>query len=526
MQPALSALTLACLTCLAAAAQGQETASTSRITQVTVYPGSATVQRTLQVPAGARQAVFACLPAGLDAQTLQITAPSGVNVGELSVRQQPRALIPGCADPQHRRIRALEDQIAALQAESQGLEQSAGWLNRYTQPTGAAQIAATSDALRRTGQSVAQRQHQIAREQEALEAQLKPLQADQQRTAGAGSQASTVQVTLSAPQGGTLQLRYQVRGPGWQPGYRATLDVEAQRVRLERTAMVAQSSGEDWPDVPLTLSTGQPNAAANGPLPRPWRISEAQPAPPAPVMPAPAAAPMARMSKSMERAGAVADAAPAVSFDASVFEDSHATQFVLPQRITVPSSGDKVTLALGEQNLDAGVTVRTTPALDPAAYLVASFALPEGVWPAGAVTLYRDGTYVGSSRLNAQAVAQSGLGFGRDERVEVRNLPAQKMEGSTGLMGNRQQRHVQNTWEVRNQHRTPIALQVLDAAPVAEQQDIRVESRYTPQPTSTHWNNQPGSVLWERTVPAGATERIAVEHTISWPEAMRLNERR
>lgn len=519
---ALTASSLLVLLGLSAVALAQD----SRITQVTVYPGSATVQRSLQLPARAQQATFSCLPAGLDVQSLQVTAPAGVAVGELSVRQQPREFSTGCRNPSQSRIRELEDRIAALQAEAQGLEHSSGWLNRFAQPAAANSIRATADALRQTGQSVALRQHQITREQEALQAQLQPLQADQERTAGNGSQASTVQITLSAPQGGTLQLSYQVRGPGWQPGYRATLDVEAQRVRLERTALVAQSSGEDWRDVPLTLSTGQPNAAANGPLPRPWRISEAPPLPPAPVMPAPAAAPTARMSKSMERAGAVADAAPAASFDASVFEGSHATQFVLPQRITVPSSGDKVTLALGQHTLDARVAVRTTPAQDLSAYLVASFALPEGVWPAGAVTLYRDGTYVGQSRLSTSTVATTGLGFGRDERIEVRSLPAQKMESRTGLFNGRQQRHVQNAWEIRNQHRNAISLQVLDAAPVSEQQDIRVESRYTPQPTSTQWNQQPGSVLWERTVPAGATERIATEHTISWPEGMRLNERR
>lgn len=512
---------LACLLLCSGVAQAQD----SRITQVTVYPGSATVQRTLNVPAGARQAVFACLPAGLDAQSLQVTAPAGMAVGELAVRQQPRELIAGCGHPQQARIRALEDQIAALQAESQGLEQAGGWLNRFTQPTGAAQIAATADALRRTGQSVAQRQHQIAREQEALQAQLSPLQADQQRTGGSQGQASTVQVTLSAPQGGTLQLRYQVRGTGWQPGYRATLEVERQRVRLERTALVAQNSGEDWRDVPLTLSTGQPNAAASGPLPRPWRIAQAQPEMPMAPMPAPTAAPVARMSKSMARAE-VADAAPEVSFDASVFEGSHATTFQLPQRISVPSNGEQVTLALGEQQLDAQVTVRTTPALDPTAYLIASFALPEGVWPTGPVRLYRDGAYVGASRLNSEAVAQTGLGFGRDERVQVRALPTEKMQGQTGFTGSRQQRVEQRAWEVRNSHRTPVALQVLDAAPVAEQQDIRVQSHYSPVPTRTDWNQQPGSVLWERTLAAGASERFSAEHTISWPNDMRLREQR
>ena len=244
-------------------------------------------------------------------------------------------------------------------------------------------------------------------------------------------------------------------------------------------------------------------------------------------MAAPLASANLRSSKAMERAAPPAAPASApISFDARVFEGSHATEFVLPQRITVPSSGDKVTLALGEHRLDAKVVVRTTPAQDPSAYLIASLALPDGVWPNGMVTLYRDGTYVGQTRLQADQLASTGLGFGRDERVDVRRLPGQKMEGRTGLIGGRQQRQLQAAWEVRNRHSNPITLQVLDAAPVAEQQDIQVVSRYTPQPTSTRWNEQPGTVAWELTLPAGATEQMAAEHTISWPKDMRLQERR
>ena len=278
--------------------------------------------------------------------------------------------------------------------------------------------------------------------------------------------------------------------------------------------------------MPLTLSTGQPNAAASGPLPRPWRISEAQPAPPAPPMPAPVAAPMARMASSAEMAS-LAPAPEPASFDASVFEGSHATQFVLPQRVNVPSNGEQLSLTLGEQQLDAQVLVRSTPALDAHAYLIASFALPEtGVWPSGPIRLYRDGAYVGAGRLDAAQVAQTGLGFGRDERVQLHALPTEQTQGSTGFTGSRQQRVESRRWEVRNLHRTPVTLQLLDAAPVAEQQDIRVESRYSPQPASTRWNGQPGSVLWELALPPGTTQQISTEHRISWPQDMRLRERR
>ena len=49
----------------AVAALAQDTASpvTSRIARVTVYPGSATVERVARVPAGARSITLGCLPA-------------------------------------------------------------------------------------------------------------------------------------------------------------------------------------------------------------------------------------------------------------------------------------------------------------------------------------------------------------------------------------------------------------------------------------------------------------------------------
>ena len=506
---------------------GMSHAAASRITQVTLYPGSATVERSMQVPAGAQQVTFTCLPAGLDAQALQVTGASGINVGDITVREQPRSASLGCPKAEQSRIETIEERIATLQAEAKGLEFGNSWLNRFEQPANAAQIGATVDALRRSGQQSALRQHQIDKELEALEAELQSVQGTENRNAQS-SQASTVQITLSAPQGGSLNLRYLVTGPTWQPGYRATLNVEANRVKLERTAIVRQSTGEDWRDVPLLLSTGQPNAAANGPLPRPWRLTEAQPEPmmeamqaaPAPMAPAPA-----NRKRTLSRAASAN--AGLQDFTPEITEGGHATTFTLPQRMNIAANGTPVTLSLGEQQLDARVLVRTSPAQDPRTYLIASFTLPsEGVWPAGMVRLYRDGSYVGSSRLDASQVAETGLGFGLDERVQVRALPAQQTQSQKGLINSRNQRVVHNSWEIRNNHRTPIQLQVLDAAPVAEHTDIRVQSVYSPQPTTTSWREQPGSVMWEAPLAPQTAARFSAEHTLSWPADMRLREQR
>ena len=333
---------------------------------------------------------------------------------------------------------------------------------------------------------------------------------------------STVQVNLVAPQGGELRLSYQVRGPSWQPSYRAALDTGAQRLTLTRQALVAQSTGEDWDGVALRLSTGQPGAATQGPLPRPWRVGLAQPVPPAPAPPM--AAPMAR-ARVAAVAMETADAAPP-DFDVAVFDQGFATEFVVPQKITVPSNGERVTLTLGEQRQDAQLLLRSTPALDASAYLIAQSAVPPGVWPTGPASLWRDGAYVGAGRLDTAQLARQGLAFGRDELVTVRVEPPARQDGAGGFVGSRSERRVQRSYSVENRHRQAMPLQVLDAAPVSEHQDVRVESRYQPEPATRHWNAQPGTVAWEQPIAAGATLRFVADHVIGWPKDERLQDNR
>lgn len=51
--------------------------------RVTLYPGSATIERSAQVTAGARLLGVGGLPANFDTKTLQVQADKGVRVGQI-----------------------------------------------------------------------------------------------------------------------------------------------------------------------------------------------------------------------------------------------------------------------------------------------------------------------------------------------------------------------------------------------------------------------------------------------------------
>ena len=535
-------LALSCMTAaLTAQAQDGAFASAATVTvsgnkaaiaAVTLYPGIASVQRSVRIPAGTRQLVFECLPANIDPQSLQVSADAEVRIGDYKTLLQPRDMASkSCASPLDKQILALEDQLATINADEGAGKLVAEYLQNLTKPEettapAANQIAATSTALRNSSRENSLHAHQVMRQKQTLEEQLKPLLAERERTGATRGQVMKLSVQLATNNEASVQLTYQVRGPSWQPSYRAQLNADKGVIELERQALVAQTSGEDWSNVQLTLSTGQPTRNTQGRMPSPWVLDVQQPMVAA-VAPAPApSAPMSRSSKLMLTD--VAQEAALPQLDVSSINTAYNTQFSVPYKISVPSSGERVTLSLGRQSLSAQLLTRTAPAVEEAAYLIATISAPAGIWPAGPVALFRDAAFVGNGRLdfgNAQSLAQ-GLAFGRDEKIVVRNLPQDASTGRGGFINSNTQKQILQRYTVENRHDRAITLQVIDAAPISRNSKISVQSQYSPEPASTRWNQQNGMVAWQQSLAAGATAEFKAEHQIRYPDDVSVDERR
>lgn len=539
---ALVGALLALLTLSGALVQAAEPAS--RVTRVTVYPGVALVERSTRVAQGARQLVLPCLPANFDVQQLRLDADAGIRIGPVSAVTLPREQVPACnASVQDERIRTLEDQIAALGAESAGHDLALAYLktlapnandsaaSTVTSRSNAAptQIQATAETIRRLGQDALLQQQRLARQREALEQQLQPLLQERERLRSSRSQVRSVSVSLSASRDGEVRLRYEIGGPSWSPAYRATLDSTSRSVTLERLALVSQASGEDWQGVQLRLSTGSPRSAVTAPLPRAWQLAIAPPRPPA--APVAMAAPSPRMLAKSSDAADAEEAAPEPDFTVQTVQGEFSTEFEVPGTVDLASGRERVSFALGTQRLDARLRVRTSPAVQPAAYLVAELARPEGVWPDGPLQFWRGSQLVGASVWRASDSSPASrerlsLPFGRDELVRVQLNPNQQQQASAGFIGSRTERREQHVYLIENRHPTPIDLQVLEASPVSTDERISVTRQFNPAPTLDPWQDQPGVIAWEQSLAAGASTRLQADYSISWPKDSPLSERR
>ena len=511
-------------------------AAQSRIEQVTVYPGLAAVERSARVAAGARELVLNCLSPSFDMASLRVEGSEGLRIGPVSATNRPRAEVPECStSPLDARIRALEDRLAALDAEKGGHEFALGYLRALGTPAEGASAATRSGApaalpgvmagIQRAGQQTLAEQSRIAREREPIERELAPLRAERERAMQPSGEVRQVRIALAAPREGSVRLRYQVAGPTWAPSYRATLDAEAGTVELERLAQVSQRTGEDWTGVALRLSTGSPRGATSGPQPRRWELSLRPP--PAAVAAAPAAAMSARnFAPAMKAAQDGGGAEQPADFSVQVAQGEFATEFVVPGAVDVGSGAQRINFTLGSSKLPATVKVQTTPALDASAWLVAELAPPDGVWPDGPLQLLRGTQVAGQSVWRRGTREKLTLPFGRDEQVRVQVDPVPQKTASTGFISTRTERRVGRSYTVENLRRTAIGLEVLEATPVATDEQITVTRQFDPAPRPGNWQEQPGIVAWTTTLAPGQRARFTAEYVISYPKDLPVSEQR
>lgn len=491
----------------------------ARITQALVYPGGAEVQRVTAVAAGAQEAVFACIPNHYRGDAFTAQGLGGVRTGEVKVQAVPKEAAPECrGDPAlDGQIRQLEDQIARVQAERTGLDLVLGYLKGAGQGDvkGAGVQAATAESIRKQGVDALQQQIVLKRKAEDLTRQLQPLLLQRKAEGGEVGQWLRVTVQVQASQAGEVRLAGRTSRAGWEPHYRADLNSEAGRVQLERLAEVKQTTGESWRNVKLVLSTRQPDRAMAPGETEPWRLEQVQPMPQVRAMTAMAApAPKSDMLERVEVTGSrIDDALPSFASDFDL-------QFTVPGTSTVASGSERRKFLLDRTSWGVKLSTFVEPARQAQAFVLAVAPRPEGFFPSGPLELLRDGEFVGRAVLDLSAEAEQRLFFGPDDRVRVRVEPIRSGAGNAGFIGSRRTATVQRAYVVENTSGKPLAVQVAEAGPHPQHEDIQVQAKLDPAPAVSAWRELPGVRLWTLTLAPKQSQRLTAEYQLSAPKDM------
>jgi uncharacterized protein (TIGR02231 family) len=523
-------------------ARAADVEAASAVDAVTVYPDGASVTRAIKVDlaAGDNTLVLKDFPLKLDPSSLRVEGEAGTRlvIGAIDTRP-PRAAPPVNLPELDKRIEALKDERDNLQGAMAAAAARRKFAERFaeTSPAGigdkgeARPIADWRAAFAAVAEEVASADTAIRdaeRKQRDIDREISRLESD--RAIKPPSRLEVrIDLAVAAATEATLRVTYAVRAARWTPLYDARLDTgnkdRKPALELVRRAEITQTTGEDWSNVALSVSTVR--SARGGKAPElNSLIVQYPPAPRQAAVSAPASAPADSLKREFRFAGDNSGFGPAnekadeqqAAAEVSGFQ----VVFKIPGRVSLGASEGAKSLRVSTATIAPDLAVRSVPVIDPTAFLEASFAQSEDapLLP-GRVAIYRDGVFIGRGQMTAANKDERvRLGFGADDKVKVERSVVKRNEGSAGLIVTTSKTDERSFKTViRNGHDFPIRIAIEDQLPVSENEDIQVEMLpSTTPPTATNLRDKRGVLEWAFEAKPAEVRDIAFAWRVRWPK--------
>ncbi len=548
-------------------AQAAEQSVNSKISSVQVYPSGAEITRIAKVKLepGDHTIVLGDLPAQAVPGSIRVEGKAtgelkigSVDSRRLFVAREDALRVASERQTLEDKIQSLKDhrdalkgRIEAAQTQRTLISNLANLPNRPTPPhpvTSPTQGEDWPNLLSFIGSSMGEISQSILDykiEIRKVSREIKELEKKLSELVPRRKERTEVKVFLNAktPLDADLVVRYQVRRASWTPFYDARLSSGTKttppKLELTRRATITQHSGENWENVAITLSTTRPKAGSAPPVLTPMSVDFVPKPRPQPTMAPPPAAEAMSMDMMESKKGAEGDghrmamgraAKPRKRKLRAIMENTQVSTtpfqavFIVPGKVSVASTGEAKRVQVSVDNLEPTLSVRTTPRVNPKAYLVATLKMPKGapLMP-GSVSLFRDGTFVGTGSLPLLAGDEEHhLGFGIDDLVRVRHHVVKDSKGETGLISSSRTQTRLYKVSLKNLHERAIAFTILDQIPVSKNQDITVERLGSSKPTKTDVENKRGVVAWEGTLKPDQEHVIDFGYRVSWPAAREI----
>lgn len=463
----------------------------SRVDRVVLYRGGADLRRsvTVTLEPGVHELVFTGIPdarnqglqglrasAGNDWTVIGVQTASGLSDAE----RRAFELESETWDEERRRTQArLAMTAAGLAADLRFIDSVAVRTGEDATRHGGTE-ALDLDVLRRQLEFVREERsriqsamQEVQNEGEAWDAEHER-RVSQQRAKIESLDVPVARVRVAVVESGTadVAIRYLRAGASWSPVYAVRSDQAKDVMPIDFEAAVVQSTGEDWTDVKMALSSASPSSPGLPPDIRPIYVGLSRPEYDSP---AARSVPDEDVRSSRSAASPEADAMVAIR-NAAIVSGGTAVTYELPGLVSVATGGASSNLRIASFEAPATRVLVTRPVESEQVYLRADLVNQSGfVLLAGKAALFMEGEYVGASRIE-EVPAGGGLEvwFGPDPAITVSRMVVARDTQSTGLLGGGRQTSIEYRIELRNDGAASATVEVWDRRPVSQLEDIEV----------------------------------------------------
>ena len=571
---AVSAGTTLAPSALAEAANRAEHRLNGEIESVTVYRGQALVTRSLDlnVQPGIHEVIVSDLPAYLVEGSLHAEAGADVSIRSVRYREQPvRTDVREEVQQIDTQLDELRSSLARLSRRSETIEGRKAYVknlesfttqNAMTELSKGVLDAGTlkelSEFIFAEQEKIEEQEIELREQREEVEAEIQLLEREKNALGARSTRTAREAVIMVETRNGPdqdLNLRYLVNRASWDPSHTVRADTSAEELVAEYFASIQQTSGEDWNDVEMKLSTATPSLVAKAPQltslrlelrPNGSQTRQSSKYDRDALMQRQIAADQMRQSNvavfgnsrsatdnfadldsSLNRiamdyqilelqAGTTISAVE----QASTSSAGHTVTYTIPGRTSLPSRAERQSIQIAATPLEGKFYKVAIPLLTSFVYEEAMVVNESSnVLLSGPVTTYADGQFVGYSMFDDIAMGERmivGLGINSDLRSERVVIDQQEdIQGGNQIVTLTVQLSVQNFGN------KDALVRLIDRLPQVDPQQVQLEivedgaasSPFVDDPEAVLTD---GRIAWNLRVPAKsiADEAASVTYTI------------
>jgi uncharacterized protein (TIGR02231 family) len=523
---------LVCLVIISGSLYSQETAKTikSKIKEVTVFFQGAQITQVgdITIPQGQSIVMFDNLTQYINPQSIQVKGEGDFTI--LSVTHQINYLKSQEKSPEVLRLEDSSVLLTKLIANQQtilsvyGQEESLLIANKSI---GGQQTGVKIEELKAAAEYFRTRMLDIKQNQTNIQEKINQYQMKLSRI---NNQLATLNAKVSEPtseilvtvnsettQAVKLSLSYYTSNAGWTPTYELRAINVNSPIELNFRANVYQTTGTDWSQVKLTLSTGNPAISGSKPQLNPWYVSfitsydyenKAKGVTAKPMM--------YEMQLETTKVATDKNVPNSIAAYTSVIEAQTTINYEISIPYNIPASGKYYTVEIQKNSLNAIYEYYCAPKLNPDVFLLARVSGWEKYnLISGEMNLFFEGTYVGKSFLDARITTDTiDLSMGIDKNISVKREKLVDLSSAKFIGLNKKVTEVFSI-SVKNKKKQSIDILIEDQIPLTTDKDIEIE---TIDISNGMLDKDYGKVSWRFKLNPAETKTLKLSYSVKYPK--------
>jgi len=503
----------------------------SKVKEATVFQRGAQITRTAKqfLTPGSYFLVFDELTFNIESASVQVEGKGEFTI--LSVSHQRNYMREIKQSEQIKiltdSIEVISEELAILRGLRSVYQEEKSMINTnkkimYGTTTGFAieDLEEMSDFFRTRLSEILNMQLEINQKEKRFQTSLNKLNSQLAQLKRGNNQSSEIVVEVAVKKNtpASFVLKYFVPQAGWTPIYDIRASGPDQKIKLAYNAQVFQSTGINWENVKLKLSTSNPTQRTDKPVVSPYVLRFVGNMPRGDYYQSNVRTPRAKL----ESAGVMAESDAGTAASATLVTESQLNiNFEIDIPYNIPSDNKKHTVNVKNEELDADYYYYAAPKYSDKTLLIASI----GGWEkyqliSGQASIYYQGTFLGKTFIDARNTKDKlDISFGEDRQVVVKRTRIEDYCDSK-LIGNNKKENIGLAISAKNTKSKSIKLIIEDQIPISSNKEIEVTLE---DQGDAELDEKSGTLKWQFELKPAQTVKREFKYIVKFPKDKKVN---